>query len=184
MVTFSISLFTLNHETFADDETAEPDLRAQLIVNLLRYVDWRSKDNTAPKTIHLCTLGNPISGQGLLQFDGSDIGDRKLSVVSTDPVQTATIEINPSVENTSACDVTVLGPTAEQAPFINTLTICDDCANENDTYAIRLIRVKSIAENATSFRTGFEVDLNHADASGVSLGVEILEHAAHIKSNQ
>ena len=147
----------------------ESDLRAAVIVGILRFTDW-DQSSLAPKgnsPLMICTWGNAPSVQGLEQNQtGIRIRDQALQL--RHPKQQ---------EELSTCPIVIWGKQTESLPattlISNALVICDDCDRDKVIAIINLVRVGN--------RIQFEINLNRARLAGINFSSNLLDLARRVE---
>lgn len=159
----------------ADTPPTGPELRAAVIVAILRFTSWQAVvPTTEGSQVRLCTVGRPPSARFLQSASGvQKVGGHKLVVD----------ELKPSEVLNGQCNALVIGPQlsggelTQQLAQVDAqalLTICDGC------------RGLSVAETIIQLdlhrqRVRFEVNLAKARANGVMLDAQLLELASVVR---
>ncbi len=147
----------------------EDDLRAQVILGILRFVQWEG--GVRPEPLSLCLLGKPESAEKLLSLDGRTLWEGVTLKVSRQ-----------SVTQVEQCDVAVTGPLKSKffrlltarAEQHSVLTICDKCARRSLSYSML-----NIVKQSDKIR--FRVDITKVRKAGLRLDASLLELASEIE---
>jgi hypothetical protein len=147
----------------------ESDLRAAVIVGILRFTQW---DQQAPGAlpadeITVCAWGNPPSVRGLERSSNPiRVRDQLLRL------QRLTLR-----DDLLSCPVVIWGgesATAKQIQFSpDSFIICDNCNLDSVTAVINLVRDDN--------RIQFDVNLNHARSAGIRFSSNLLDLARHVE---
>jgi hypothetical protein len=150
----------------------ETDLRAAIVLGILRFTRWPN-DVEMASDFNLCTYGEPISKQALLQISGvRQINNAMLRVI---PIEDLRKEL-------ASCNALVIGNNGADKHFnrankkkhlYGILTICDACRSEHVRAMVYLLRNNN--------RIGFEIDLAEAKKNGVVFSSALLELAAEVR---
>jgi len=146
----------------------EPELRAAVILAILRYTVWPAAQQDAP-AILVCIVGDPPSAPSLLAIsDHRSFAGRRLRVSAIPARESATL----------TCHVAILGhessvADARQLAGRGVLTICDSCNGAEKQSTIHLLRRRN--------RIAFDVDLGRATRNGFSFSSAMLELAANVR---
>ena len=146
----------------------EPELRAAVILGILRYTVWPAAQRDVP-AIEVCIVGDPPSAPSLLAISNRrSFAGRRLRVLALPARESAT----------HTCHVAVLGhgssvTDAKRLAGHRVLTICDACNGAEKQSTIRLLRRRN--------RIAFDVDLGQATRDGFSFGSAMLELAAKLR---
>jgi len=150
----------------------ESELRAAVIVAIMRFTTWPSVDGLVPQDLDVCIAGAPDSASYLARVSGQQkVAGRTLQVKNL-----PNADIN-------ACQVLVLGRELNReslAPLLqlsnehSILTVCDGC---------RISRQEGIIIHLTlrKQRVNFEVNLAKAKSSGLALDAQLLELASVVR---
>ena len=152
-----------------------PELRAAVIVAILRFTSWKGVvPDSDSSQIKLCTTGRPNSSSFLLSASGTQkVAGRTLVV---DDVAPANLE-------SQHCNAIVIGEKISKSDFADMidvaskqslLTICDGCKGMDAAETI-------IQLDLHKQRVKFEVNLIKARAVGVSLDAQLLELASVVR---
>lgn len=156
---------------FAYGAPSEGELRATVIVAIMRFTSWAE---TIPDDgqLNVCLVGQPISEVSLLAADlQQKVASRALH---------ARRVVRRDIES---CQVLVMGgdlnePEYEQllaaADAKSVLTVCDGCRRGLGEDAIIQLKLRQQ-------RVSFEVNLARAKSSGVALDAQLLELAAVVR---
>ncbi len=147
----------------------EDDLRAQVILGILRFVQWEG--GVRPEPLSLCILGKPDSAETLLAMDGRTLWEGVTLQV-----------VRQSVTRVDQCDVAVTGPLKSKffrllttrAEQHSVLTICDKCARRSLSYSML-----NIVKQSDKIR--FRVDITKVRKAGLRLDASLLELASEIE---
>jgi len=149
----------------------EPQLRAAVILGIVRFSSWPNQD-VGEKFLNVCTLGNPIAGQGLMPISKSyKVADKTL-----------VIHVLVNYKKTDSCDVIIYGQDLNVLDFSRSLqrtaaqpilTICDGCKTLDTETTIKLIQRNN--------RIGFEVNLGNANKQGIIISSSLLELASEVR---
>lgn len=152
-----------------------PELRAAVIVAILRFTSWPSVVAESDTSyVRLCAVGEPHSSSYLLPASGVQKVAGHMLVV--DEVQADEVATKP-------CNALVIGSKVNhrefsellaQADAQSLLTICDGCRSANAAGTI-------IQLDLHKRRVKFEVNLARARASGVKLDAQLLELASVVR---
>lgn len=152
-----------------------PELRAAVIVAILRFTSWPlAVPEAENSTVNVCAVGEPPSQPYLLPISGQQkVAGHTLMVQAIDSQQL----------DSGECAAVVIGAKLSrrdyervlaQAATPGVLTICDDCRDfVADSTIIQLELFKQ--------RVRFEVNLAKARASGVKLDAQLLELASAVR---
>lgn len=150
----------------------ESELRAAVIVAIMRFTTWPQAGPAAPPEIQVCLAGSPNSASHLLRVSGQQkVAGRTLQVKSI---------AGTLVQD---CQVLVLGDDLNRERFItlvhnanhhSILTICDGCDR---------IRLEDTIIHLTlrKQRVNFEVNLAKAKSNGLALDAQLLELASVVR---
>lgn len=151
----------------AKPEPNEAELRAAVIVGVLRFTSW--PEDLVKADLNICLAGQPTSEPHLLSLDGSH------------KIKTATVQVRhiKNIKQLENCNTLVLGPriskafakklieSANSQPIVS---LCDDCASKSVPRAtIYLSRLRQ--------KIQFEVDWRSAKRNGVRFDSSLLELA-------
>lgn len=152
-----------------------PELRAAVIVAILRFTSWPLATPEAENSqVNVCAVGEPHSQPILLPISGQQkVAGHTLTVHA----------INPQHGVTSECAALVVGAKLSrrdyerivaQASAPGLLTICDGCRDfiADDT----IIQLELFKQ-----RVRFDVNLAKARANGVMLDAQLLELASAVR---
>lgn len=150
----------------------ESELRAAVIVAIMRFTSWPKAATDAPPHIRVCLLGAPNSTSHLLRVSGQQkVAGRVLQVNEL---------VGPEIGN---CEVLVLGAEFSREGFAalmlaadqhSILTVCDGCdSSRNEDTIIYLTLRKQ--------RVNFEVNLAKAKSNGLALDAQLLELASVVR---
>lgn len=161
---FGLSLF---FSAFSLAQVSEPQLRAGVIIGVLRFTSWTTSppvSASAANTLLVCGVGNS-PGFGVLERAGAKI------VVSGRELVFKAID---NVRDTSACAVFIVGagsgkgvPTKQASVF----SICDGCDYPDKN---------AVAVFMNNQRVQFSVDMALAQSAGVQFSASMLELAARV----
>lgn len=148
---------------------SEVDLRAQVILGILRFVQWEG--GVRPQPLHLCILGKPDSADRLLSLNGQTLWEGVTLQVTRQ-----------SVTEVDKCDVAVTGPLKNKffrllttrAEQHSVLTICDKCARRSLSYSML-----NIVKQSDKIR--FRVDITKVRKAGLRLDASLLELASEVE---
>ena len=163
---FTLYSFDVNGQTLSNP-VPEADLRAAMIVGILRFTQLNRNNSNANNELNICTLGQAPSVQGIAKSQAPIRIRQQL------------VRLQPFVANSSHqdCPVVIVGKEVASQLILslhaNTLLICDTCDQAIVEPAVNLIR----AEN----RIQFEVDLNSARAAGVTFSSDLLDLARRVE---
>ncbi len=143
---------------------SEAQLRAGVIVAILRYTQWR--DDRDGADLPVCVIGHSLGFETLLASGASiPVADRMLALQRLE-----------SIERVSDCAAVVVG--RDLTPAVRTalarlplLTICDGCDHAED-HTVNLFMLNQ--------RIRFTVNLASAREAEVSFGAAMLELAAQV----
>lgn len=147
----------------------EEELRAQVILGILRFVQW--EQGTRPQPLSLCILGKPDSADELLALDGQTLWEGVTLQV-----------VRRSVKQVDQCDVAVTGPLkskffrllTSRAEKHSVLTICDKCTRRNLSYSML-----NIVKHDDKIR--FRANITKVRKAGLRLDASLLELASEIE---
>lgn len=152
-----------------------PELRAAVIVAILRFTSWQSViPQSEVSEVRLCAVGQPRSAPYLRQVSGVQKVAGHVLIVDDLP----DFDISDR-----QCNALVIGPQPlgsdfarmlAQADTQSLLTICDGCRGVNAADTIIQLELHKQ-------RVKFEVNLVKARASGVMLDAQLLELAAVVR---
>lgn len=159
-------------QTQFDPTVAESDLRAAVIVGVLRFTEWERAPATDDQNSNLtvCAWGNPPSAQGLANAS-IKIRDQELR-----------LRRPTTKEALATCPVVILGRLTDSmttevrsSATLNSaaLVICDTCDRSRVNAAVSLVR----GEN----RIQFEINLNRARSAGIVFSSDLLNLARHVE---
>jgi hypothetical protein len=150
----------------------EAELRAAVIVAIMRFTTWPSTETLVPSNLFVCLSGEPNSASHLLRVSGDQkVAGRVLQVKNL-----------PGPDITS-CQVLVLGAGLSREDLAtrlqasdkhSILTVCDGCENsrQEDTIIYLTLRKQ---------RVNFEVNLAKAKSNGLALDAQLLELASVVR---
>ncbi len=151
-------------------EANEPELRAAVIVGILRFTSWPER---APGDYRLCTLGAPLSEPVLLGLSGRAlIGTHAIDVRVLDAgqVQRTPCEV---VVMGSGMDARTAKALLEDANHHGVLTVCDGCGRHAQNSMVNLVR--------NGDRIGFEINTAITQSKGLLFSSALLELASRVK---
>jgi len=147
----------------------EGELRAAVIVAIMRFTSWTniSPDETR---LDVCLTGRPLAELSLLAVSGKQ------------KVSSRALHVRQVWRDIKACQVLVMGSEVDtefdqllaDAASQSTLTICDGCRRGLGEDAIIQLKLRQQ-------RVSFEVNLEKAKNSGVTLDAQLLELAAVVR---
>ncbi len=147
---------------------SEPQLRASVIVAVLRYANWI--DTPPANTLTVCGVGNSPGFNVLKQFGSTiTVSNRVLAFSDLD---------SDSDRKSDSCAVVVVGADVNKRQHVaainikSLLTICDDC-NHSDQYAVSLY--------VKAQRIRFSVDIARARSANVQFSAAMMELADRIE---
>lgn len=152
-----------------DGDEKEDDVRAAIIMAILRYTTWEAD----VEFFNICLLGNNPRFSRLERIDDSiKIHDK--------PIQISRLTHSKYAKNkkNKSCQVILVGEnnTIDIEKLLGKsacVVICDDCEHERALSAIVVRKDKD--------RIRFDVDLTNATSQGVKFSAKMLELAASVK---
>lgn len=78
------SALALPGRSMAQQQAAEPDLKAAILVNMLLFVDWPRGDEQPNAALSVCYFSNSAVADALAALDGRVIRGRQLNVARVD----------------------------------------------------------------------------------------------------
>ena len=150
----------------------EAELRAAVIVAIMRFTAWPQLTPEPDPTIEVCLAGQPTSEAQLMPITGRQkVAGRTLVVMAA------------SQSNPLDCEVLVLGENPEDGQgeqFLEALdsqpvlTVCDGCRREQSGRTIIHLTLRKQ-------RVNFEVNLAKAKRNGLGLDAQLLELASGVR---
>lgn len=151
----------------------EAELRAAVIVAIMRFTTWPQVATEPPSNLQVCLSGEPQSASHLLRVSGQQkIAGRTVQVAGSPPDS-----------DIGACHVLVLGEVLNRERFSSLLqaadnhsilTVCDGCENSRHEDTIIHLTLRKQ-------RVNFEVNLAKAKSNGVALDAQLLELASVVR---
>jgi hypothetical protein len=151
-------------------EANEQELRAAVIVGILRFTSWPER---VPGDYRLCTLGTPpseavllgLSGRALIGAHAIDVRVLKADHVQGTPCEVVVMGIGLEARTAKAL--------LEDANHHGMLTVCDGCGRHAEHSMVNLVR--------NSDRIGFEVNTAITQAQGLLFSSALLELASRVR---
>ena len=148
-------------------DVSEPDLRAAVILGILKYTDFPEHKPVA-SVINLCVLGNPASKKSLQKFSAEyKVNSRDIFILTSE-------------KNLKECDAAVIGSELnknsmkELSKNTKSLIVCDDCtAGQEKASAVVLFR--------DGQRIRFIIDLHNSLEKEIKLSSSLLELAMEVR---
>lgn len=153
---------------------AEKQVRAQFVYNFANFVEWpEDAFEQASAPIKVCLFGEVLFAPYLYSYNGSLIGDRRLSVIKADNVE----------EIRAGCHILYVGrdervrlPTFwKEIRYIYVLSIGERQGFADKGGIVNILR--------TSDRVQFDVNIENALMNGLFLDSDLLALARTIKRN-
>ncbi|MCR6653399.1 MAG: YfiR family protein [Cellvibrionaceae bacterium] len=147
---------------------SEGELRAAVIVAIIRFTSWPVMENAV---LEVCLVGRPVSENILLSISGKQ------------KVATRTLNVHVAKRGSDDCQVMVIGADVGDAEYEQLmaaatekaiLTVCDGCRRGQGEEAIIQLKLRQQ-------KVIFEVNLVQARSSGVSLDAQLLELATVVR---
>lgn len=170
----SLLLSLLLLSPFSHAQVSEPQLRAGVIVGVLRFTSWATPPSTntstvnapAASTLLVCGVGGS-PGFGVLERAGT-----KIAVSGKELVFKAIDNLN----DNNGCTVLIVGAGGSGAKGVSSkqqplLSICDGC-DQPDRHAVVVFM--------NNQRVQFSVDMALAQSAGVQFSSNMLELAARV----
>lgn len=147
---------------------SEGELRAAVIVAIIRFTSWPTAEN---EELEVCLVGKPVSENVLLSVSGKQ------------KVAARTLNVRMWKRTSDDCQAMIIGADVGDAEYERLiaeaaqkaiLTVCDGCRRGLGEEAIIQLRLRQQ-------KVSFEVNLAQARSSGVSLDAQLLELAAVVR---
>mgnify|MGYP001828900211 CR=1 FL=1 len=155
--------------SYASPITAqEPQLRAAVILGIIRFTSW--PDDTNKASLNICAIGKPSSEPVLQNISRS--AEHNINIRS----------LRSKENNLDNCNIIIFGPGIKKPDHVGilqrihklpVLSICDDCNYKNHGADVTLVQQKN--------RIGFKIDLVSAKSHGISLSSSLLELALEVQ---
>ncbi len=179
-VSLVFSLLVANsfgQRAYQQQVVVESDLRAAVIVGILRYTRWPNQASASPlnkptpdvnqdnSALTICSWGDAPSALGLESFEDS-------ITIQNQPLRFLRLRGN---ESHQQCPVIIWGDGRAELSDLHpqTLVICDNCNAGVVEAVIKLVRSED--------RIQFDVDLAMARSAGISFSSNLLDLARHVE---
>lgn len=153
--------------------TTEAELRAAVIVGIMRFTSWENKIfESENQEVQVCLVGQPFSESYLMPISGMQNVKGKPVVVT-----------EKNHDDVSGCQVLVIGKELNRKHFSNLvvsadnasiLSVCDGCRADGTFETIINLTLRKQ-------RVNFEVNLAKAKRTGIVLDVQLLELASDVR---
>ena len=151
----------------------EPQLRAAVILGIVRFTSWPPNHNPGKNRLVVCTIGEPVAEPALLLISETrKVAEYTIIVRSMDD----------NGEKIGDCNVVVLGSNLDRAAYtkilqrvasLPILTICDNCFHDGYSTMVSLVRRDD--------RIGFQIDITKAKSQGIVFSSSLLELALEVR---
>ena len=155
---------------FAAEPTESAQVKAAFVFNFLKFVEWpKEARSQAPRSIHLCIIGNrPLDGN-LDLLAGRNLGGRVIQIINQASPASDTLCHIAYIADT---DTSFLKDLQRMAPDVPTLTISDQRGfiDQGGMIELRIIDGK----------VRFDINLLAARAANLQLSSQLLQLANRV----